>query len=110
MIWWGRPARNAGLPVLRRQVRSECLKMDSREILGVGAPLTAPSFRAVREPPLQDPHHFPTEFLVLRQFQTPVPPLRGQGSAPRFAGFRRFESVKNSGTCYKAVSLERPLL
>ncbi len=42
--------------------------MASGEILVVGPSLAAPPFRAVREPPLQDPHPFLAEFLVLRQF------------------------------------------
>ena len=56
--------------------------MASGEILGVGAPLAAPSFQRVREPPLQDPHRFMAEFLVLRQFHltghsSPRTPIRG---------------------------------
>src|SRR5208283_4706624 len=56
--------------------------MASGEILGVGAPLAAPSFQGVREPPLQDPHRFMAESLVLRQFHlaghsSPRTPIRG---------------------------------
>jgi len=55
----------------RRQWLENCLCMAFGEILVVGAPLAAPPFRAVREPPLQGLHHLQPEFPVLRQSPCP---------------------------------------
>jgi len=57
------------------RARWDSLKMASGEVLCVGAPLAAPLFRAVRKQPPQGPYHFLAEFLVLRGFQMPVPPI-----------------------------------
>ena len=47
--------------------------MPPKLILGVGALLEAPSFRAVHEPPMHDPDHFLVKFLVLRHFPKVYP-------------------------------------